>query len=134
MKKKAPEELQDNTTEESSFPSEQVAPLPQAAKKESPPSPQGPVVVDKLDRLEAENLNLRLLATQSREVILQHQLNDVGREKDDLVQKIHAMRARLEDKYNINLATHHVQPDSGVVVPRPNMTPQQLAAAQRQQG
>lgn len=96
-----------------------------------PAPPPGPVIVAEVDRLKAENLNLKLLNTVNKETILQHQLNDLQRERQDLNRQMAEMRHAMEVQYGINLTTHHIQPGSGLVVPRNEMDPQAILALQR---
>lgn len=105
--------------------------------------PVGPVVVLEVDRLKAENLNLKLLNSMNQEAIvqgrikdLQGQLNEINGQRAELTAQMQAMRVDVEAKYGINLATHVIQPESGVVTPRPqapgNMDPAAMAAAIQQ--
>lgn len=97
--------------------------------------PEG-VVVEELDRLKAENLNLRLMGVVNRETILQQQLNELGKERQELNVKMETMRKEIEAAYGINLQTHHINPDNGVVIPRNpagGVSPQAVAAMQRLQ-
>jgi hypothetical protein len=88
--------------------------------------PAEPVVVDEVDRLRAENLNLQLINLVNRETILQQQVADMQnrqlpelhRERQVINDKMTAMRVDLEQKYGINLNTHHIRPDDGLVIPR----------------
>jgi hypothetical protein len=77
-----------------------------------------PIQVEEVDRLKAENLNLKLLACVNRETILQQQLNELGKERQLYNEHMQAMQATIEEKYGINLRTHHILPDSGMVVSR----------------
>lgn len=117
---------------------EHVPPVPievPVEEKEAPPEPQAPpapVVVAEVDRLKAENINLKLLGNINKETILQHQLNDLQRERQELNAKMAELRREIEVKYGINLTTHHIMPDNGVVVPRMPGVPAGALAALRQ--
>lgn len=81
--------------------------------------PARQLIVEEVDRLRAENLNLKLLQIVNRETILQQQLNELQRERTAHQERMQAMREMLESKYGINLTTHHIRPEDGVVIPRP---------------
>jgi len=103
--------------------------------KPEPMLPAGPIQVEEVDRLKAENLNLKLLACVNRETILQQQLNELGKERQAYNEQMQIMQAEIEAKYGINLRTHTIQSDSGMVVPRnpqPGMDPRMAAMLQQQ--
>lgn len=113
-----------------------------AAEQPEPEVPQGPVVVSEVDRLKAENLNLKLLNLINKETILQQQIADLQnrqlpelqRERQAMNEQMAMMRVDIEQRYKINLTTHHIKPDDGTVIPRnPGMNPQAVAALQKMQ-
>jgi len=87
---------------------------------------QGPIVVEEIDRLKAENLNLKMFNLTSRETILQQQIADLQSrqlpalrsERDALNEKMMELRKGLEEKYGISLQTHQIRAEDGVVIPR----------------
>lgn len=121
---------------------EYVQEAPAKEQPEPEPEPQGPVIVSELDRLKAENLNLKLLNLINRETLLQHQLTDLQsrqlpdlqRERGAINELMLAMRLDIERRYGISLTTHHIKPDDGQVIPRnPGINPQAAAALKRMQ-
>lgn len=127
------------STEETQTSSE---PLPEAPKYDAAeplPKPQeepkepGPLYIDEVDRLKAENLNLKVARAVDQETILRQQIADMQtnklpqlqRNREELTQQMGQMRRELELKYNINLSTHTIRHDDGLVMPRdPAITPQ----------
>jgi hypothetical protein len=93
-----------------------------------PPAPTpAPVMVELVDRLLAENANLRLMNAVDKETILQLQMNDASRLRKEAEGKLNEVRVSLEERYNINLATHEIREGDGIVVPR-GVNPQILKA------
>lgn len=108
------------------------APVPVAVAPVAHPKP---IQVSEADRLQAENLNLRLLNCVNRETILQLQLNELSKERQGYNERMQQMQHEIETKYGISLRTHHILPDSGMVVPRnpqPGMDPRMAAMLQKQ--
>jgi len=76
------------------------------------------VVIDKVDRLELENLELKLGAI-SRQI-------EVLREQGDLIYaKIQALKKDISERYGVNLDENVIQED-GTVVPRSPMLPRAM--------
>lgn len=92
---------------------------PNGATDPAPAPETKPIVVDEVDRLKAENLNLKLITLVNRETILQQQMTDIQNQRTKMQQEMYAMRQVLQEKYGINLTTHHIRPEDGVVIPRP---------------
>lgn len=85
---------------------------------EPPVAQVKPIIVSELDRLKAENLNLRLLNLVNRESVLQQQLTEIQNERLLIAQQMGAMRKDMEERYGVNLSTHHIRPGDGLVIPR----------------
>ena len=127
---------------ESTEETEATPPTPEGDQNDSPEpaeaapeAPRAPVQVEEVDRLRAENLNLKLIGCVNRETILQQQLNELGKERQSLNELMQVMQVEVEQKYNINLRSHHILPDSGMVVPRNpagGMDPRVMAMLQKQ--
>lgn len=104
-----------------------------AAQPEPVPQEPGPLYIDEVDRLRAENLNLKVARAVDQETILRQQIADMQanklpqlqRSREELTQQMGHMRRELELKYGINLTTHTIRHDDGLVMPRdPAMTAQ----------
>lgn len=90
------------------------------------------IFVSREDRLEAENLHLRVMKVAYEIKDLQTQLETKRKEIEEHQKKILAIRKTLEEKYSINLTTHEVREEDGAVVPRGSGigVQQQLASMQ----
>lgn len=77
------------------------------------------VVVSVEDRLLVENLHLKILNITHQVSDLQRAVLAKSQELQDVQNSILGLKDVLEKKYNINLTTHHIVPDSGVVIPAP---------------
>jgi asparagine synthetase A len=76
------------------------------------------VVIEKVDRLELENLELKL-GTISRQI-------EVLKEQGDLIYaKIQALKKDISERYGVNLDENVIQED-GTVVPRSSMLPRAM--------
>jgi len=127
--------MSDPTTEQASEAAPEQYPVEEVAAV-APPAPPAQIIVEEADRLRAENLNLKIMAVINRETILQMQLNDLGKERAAFNEQMNEMRSSLEQKYGVNLATHHIQPDTGVVtsrMPQGGMNPQMMQQLQQMQ-
>jgi hypothetical protein len=88
------------------------------------------VVVSGVDLLKAENLNLRLIVAVNRETMAQQALNEATKERLAANNNMQQFRVSLEKVYGINLTTHQINENTGLVVPRP-MSPQQMMQLQK---
>ena len=79
-----------------------------------------PVFVNKEDRLEAENIHLRVVNLAHEAQMLQAQLQDKSVQIQQLQQDILAKRLELEEKYSIDLSTHEIRETDGQVIARSN--------------
>ena len=77
------------------------------------------VVVEKTDRLELENMELRLMS-------MAQQMNGLKAEGDKLYAQHQKLTGDVERKYGIDLKKSMIQPD-GTVIPRPKLPPGMLS-------
>ncbi len=82
-----------------------------------PPQPEI-ITVSREDMLEAENLHLRLLVCAYKVKDAQQQAQKYSDEQSTLQSKIIASQGELQKKYNIDLQTHEIDGQSGIVIPR----------------
>jgi hypothetical protein len=101
---------------------------PEGTEPEETKEAEGPVVVSEVDRLRAENINLRLLNAVNRETLAQKAAQDAGRARAEANQATLAIRTELEKKYGVNLQTHQIDENTGEVRPRQGQLPPQLQA------
>jgi hypothetical protein len=78
----------------------------------------GPVVVSKEDRIEAENLHLRVLLCNHEIQELHRMVQAKTLQVQGLNAQIQEKRAELEKKYGIDLNTCDIRENDGVVVPK----------------
>lgn len=90
--------------------------------------PKGPVFVTEVDRLKAENINLRLLDATNRETIAHLALQEATRNKQVANDAVMAMRAVLEKQYEVDFRTHLIDEVTGEVKLRPGVNMQAMQA------
>lgn len=134
-----PDQLEDDSPEEN-----EPEGTPMVPTHDVHQVPVGPIVVDEVDRLKAENYNLKLLNVMNREAVaqgnikeLQGSIKELHGQRSELMAQMQALRVDLEARYGIDLNTHHIVPESGVVMPRQptapgTMDPAAVAAAVQQ--
>ena len=80
------------------------------------------IVLSKEDRLEAENLNLRLMLTAARKDAvlseLQTKLSKLDAEFKELQSNAESLQHRLWDHYGSDFETQMVEPGTGRIIPR----------------
>lgn len=76
------------------------------------------VHISREDRLEAENLHLRVLNLAHELTSLQNEINVKRGRINELQKQILARRSEIEKKYNIDLNTHEIRDEDGAVLPR----------------
>ena len=74
--------------------------------------------VSREDRLEAENLHLKILNLAQQEQLLHQKVAVLQKERTDLHNKLVEMRDSLAEKYDINMQTHEVRNTDGAVIER----------------
>lgn len=96
---------------------------------------EAPGVVSEIDRLRAENINLRLLNAVKDENLAQQALNNAQRALQEAAKRraevttaLEALRNELAARYNINFATHQVREHDGQIVPRPEAPGSNMAS------
>lgn len=77
-----------------------------------------PIVVSELDRAKAENLHLRALVAAYKVKACQDEYFKAQEELKGYQEAIVGAQQELSQKYNINLQTHEIRGEDGVVVPR----------------
>lgn len=86
-----------------------------------PPGPDGEIVISKEDRLEAENLALRVqLITMQRTQLMDDankRIIQVSEELTKLNATIKTTQKYLSEKYGVDFATHHIEAGTGRVIP-----------------
>jgi hypothetical protein len=87
-----------------------------------------PIHVSEVDRLRAENINLRLLNAVNKETIAQQAAQQAGQARMAANQATLDVRTELEQKYGIDLQTHLIDETTGEVRPRNGGLPPSLAA------
>jgi len=83
--------------------------------------PKGPVFVTEVDRLKAENINLRLLDATNRETIAHLALQEATRNKQIANDAVMVMRGKLEEEYEVDFNTHLIDEVTGEVKVRPGV-------------
>ena len=77
-----------------------------------------PIIVDELDRAKAENLHLKALIAAYKLKSLQDDALKAQQEMASFQEQILQSQSDLSTKYGINLQTHEIRGDDGMVVPR----------------
>jgi hypothetical protein len=77
-----------------------------------------PKFVSKEDRLEAENLHLKILSLAQQEQLLNQKVATLQKERAEFHNQLVSMRNSLADKYDINMETHEIRNVDGAVIER----------------
>lgn len=82
------------------------------------PVEKGPIFISREDRLEAENLHLRAIMLAQKEAMAQMQVLNIQKERLEAQAALMKLQAQISKKYMVNLATHEIRSEDGLVVPR----------------
>jgi hypothetical protein len=92
------------------------------------------VYISKEDRLEVENLHLRVLNLVHETSGLERQIQEKHAKLQELNSKILAKKVEMEEKYGIDLNTHEVRDNGAVILRGTSPMPFQRMLQQAKQG
>jgi len=90
----------------------------EAAAKALAEAAAKPKFVSKEDRLEAENIQLRLTVLQSKKREVVHVMQELEREEEKVRSELDNKRHEIEKKYGVNLLQYEMRAETGELVPR----------------
>ena len=88
-----------------------------------PRNPQRLMFIDKQDRLEAENLQLRVMNLSLQEQSLVVELGSLQSERATLQAQLLEHRKKMAEKYEIDFKEYEIRSNDGAIVPRGSTLP-----------
>jgi hypothetical protein len=87
------------------------------------PKGQEPIFLTKEERLEAENMQLRLMNLAMQEQQLLQNISQLRKDREDMQRQMIAHRDKIGKKYNIDFSKCEVRAGDGAIVPRDSTPP-----------